>query len=143
MALKKFCRCGIIISQEIKLCPKCAERQSYLNKESNKEAVKRYSKTRLDAKEQRFYKCNEWRMTREVVKNRDKGVCKRCEYKGRVGFADNIHHIEELKDRWELRININNLICLCDKCHANVHGGYKMNEENKKRIQRELKELIS
>ena len=136
--LKKFCGCGIIISQEIKMCPKCADKKKVRDRETKRS----YKATRGDKKEQHFYTSADWKLTRDVVKNRDKGLCKLCQSNDRVSFVNTVHHIEELKDEWSLRMNMSNLICLCDRCHLRVHSGYRLGGESKKEIQEKLKAMI-
>jgi hypothetical protein len=140
--LKKFCRCGKIILQEIKLCDECKKKFEYKKKLQNKEGYQNYKNKRSDDKEQKFYVSNDWKFTRDVAKDRDKGLCKLCDNKGKLSFVNNVHHIEELKDSWELRLNLNNLVCLCGRCHFYVHKKYKMSSEDKKAMKQKLKELI-
>ncbi len=141
--LRKFCRCGKIISQEFKMCPECqAKYDNRIKTVDNKEAYKRYKANRKDFKEQKFYSSREWIFTRDVVKQRDNGICKLCESKDKLSFVDNVHHIEELKDNWSKRTNMDNLICLCDRCHYYVHKKYKKSIADKKEMQEKLRELL-
>lgn len=68
-----------------------------------------------------FYESPAWRRTRAYILKRDMGLCTRC---GGVGVI--VHHKTELSPS-----NINdpsvtlaedNLVTLCRKCHAIVHG---------------------
>ncbi|MEG0180759.1 MAG: hypothetical protein RR657_02620 [Peptostreptococcaceae bacterium] len=70
--LKKFCRCGKIISQDIKMCSDC---ESKFNKQQKK-VYTDYRSRRKDAKEQALYRSSEWILTRDTVKQRDFGMCK-------------------------------------------------------------------
>ena len=137
MALKKFCRCGKIIPQELKMCSQC---EAKLNKQ-NKKVYKDYRASRTDIKEQRFYVSKEWLFTRVVVKRIDKGLCLLCLSKGMTSSMDTVHHIEELKDNWSKRLSTGNLISLCDRCHSKVHAKYKRNAVDKKEMQRQLEEI--
>lgn len=137
MALKKFCRCGKIISQEKKMCEKCEERFLKINKKSYND----YKAKRTDIKEQKFYCSKDWIITRDVVKQRDKGLCQLCLFKEKIKSSDTVHHIEPLKDNWNRRVSLDNLVSLCDRCHWYVHMKYE--RDNKKLMQSELKLLIS
>ncbi len=102
--LKKFCRCGKIIPQEISMCSKC---EAKFNNRQQK-VYKDYKKRRVDFKEQKFYCSKEWKFTRDSVRQRDDGMCKLCD----DNLSDVVHHIETLKDCWSKRLNMHNLICL-------------------------------
>lgn len=140
--LKKFCRCGKIISQQEKICSKCQEKNSNYIARNNKEAYAKYKSNRTDTREQQFYVSKEWIITRDVVKNRDNGLCKLCNDKGKITFVDTVHHIEELKEAWSIRTSQGNLICLCNRCHYYVHMKYKKSEASKKEMKDRLKRLI-
>lgn len=141
--IKKFCKCGKIISQELKMCTECQTKYDLkINKEINKAAYKKYKANRKDLKEQRFYSSSEWIFTRDVVKQRDHGFCKLCESKNTLSFVDSVHHIEEIKDNWSKRTNMDNLICLCDRCHYYVHKKYNKSITDKKMMQDKLRELV-
>lgn len=140
--LRKFCRCGKLISQQFKMCEECQDKLERRNKIVNKDIYKRYKSNRTDNKEQKFYVSKEWIFTREVVKQRDHGLCKLCESKKKISFVNNVHHIEELKESWSNRTNMNNLICLCNRCHFYVHKKYKKGLNDKKKMQQELRDLL-
>lgn len=57
-----------------------------------------------------FYKSKQWRRVRKQVLLRDKYMCQECLRNGIVKSIDSkerffVHHIVELKDDWELRLN--------------------------------------
>lgn len=139
MSLKKFCRCGKIIDQTQKYCSEC-EQKHLIN---TREYYKGYSSRRTDIREQRFYTSDIWRITRENIKIRDKGICRLCNSKDKCGFIDHIHHIIELKDDWSLRTTQSNLIGLCERCHYYVHMQYKKGLNEKREMQKELFEIIN
>ncbi len=58
---------------------------------------------------------NEWRIR---VYERDKYKCQNC---GQVGGELNAHHIKSFKKYPKLRLDIDNGITLCIKCHKEVH----------------------
>lgn len=138
--LKKFCRCGKIIPQNISMCSEC---EAKLNNRK-RQGYKDYRHKRTDIKEQRFYsKSNrEWSITREAVINRDHGLCMICDSNNKEGYVEEVHHIVELKEDWSRRLDMNNLICLCKRCHFYVHKKYNRDEKCKKEMQNKLKQLI-
>lgn len=138
MALKKFCRCGKIIPQELKMCSQC---EAKLNKQ-NKKVYKDYRASRTDIKEQRFYVSKGWILTKPEAIKRDKGLCRLCLSKNSISVQDTVHHIVPIKDDWALRLDIDNLICLCDGCHKKVHKKYRKSFKDKREMQEKLKELI-
>ncbi|NFC89502.1 HNH endonuclease, partial [Clostridium botulinum] len=52
-----------------------------------------------------------------------------------------IHHIIELKEDWDKRLDIDNLIPLSDKVHKIVHRTYDRSDKDKKEMQELLREL--
>jgi hypothetical protein len=67
----------------------------------------------------------EWIM---AVYERDNYTCKKC---GEYGGNLNAHHIEGYADNKELRIELNNGITLCSKCHKKFHSIYGLRGFNK------------
>ena len=135
MALKKLCPgCGKLIDYNQAYCIQCANKY--------KQRYKQYKANRTDIKEQKFYTSVQWKRMRELIKVRDKGLCRMCLCKGDVRYMNTVHHIEELKDCWGKRINPNNLICLCESCHQTVHREYLKGESEKKEMQSELRKII-
>lgn len=75
-----------------------------------------------------FYRTGEWKRTRQVIYERERGCCQRC---GRFIFGRNahVHHIIPIKDNEQLKLDLNNLMLLCSKCHPIVE-----NETEKKKV---------
>ncbi|WIF94304.1 HNH endonuclease [Caminicella sporogenes] len=140
MALKKLCnRCQKnIIDMSQKYCSECEK----IVEDERKERYKRYNQSRTDVKEQKFYQSKEWKHVREIVKSRDKGLCLLCLSEKKINYCDTVHHIEELKVNWNKRLDLDNLICLCESCHQYVHRQYSISEKEKKEMQGKLKKLI-
>ncbi|MCY6957948.1 HNH endonuclease [Clostridium brassicae] len=138
MALKKICKCGKLIPQEVKLCEECAKKYQENKKESNRH----YDTHVRDRESITFYHGKEWSFTRESIKNRDNGLCRLCLSDKTIKPMHTVHHIEELKDNWSKRLNKNNLISVCDKCHKVIHAEYKKGNSNKIAMQKRLKKII-
>ncbi len=58
-----------------------------------------------------------------------------------VKYCNVMHHIIELKEDWDKRLDIDNLIPLSDKVHKIVHRAYDRSTKDKKQIQELLREL--
>ena len=61
----------------------------------------------------------EYRQWRIAVFERDRYTCQVC---GQVGRNLNAHHIRPFAKYPELRLDLNNGITLCKRCHDLVHG---------------------
>ena len=81
-----------------------------------------------------FYKWSKWLQVRQQVLSLDRNECQLCRNKyHRYRRADTVHHVNHLKDRPDLALEIyyenpathkreRNLIALCHDCHEEVHG---------------------
>ncbi|WP_038601833.1 HNH endonuclease signature motif containing protein [Peptoclostridium acidaminophilum] len=69
-----------------------------------------------------FYHSNEWSKARRMRLMFDAGVCQECIKHDKVTMADVVHHIVEIKDDWDKRLDMNNLVSLCHSCHNKIHG---------------------
>lgn len=93
--------------------------------------AKRYNtNTRYNDKYMEFYHSKEWRNKRKQVLLRDKYLCQSCLRKGYVnpvkkGQRFYVHHIVELKDDWDRRLDLDNLETVCAKCHIESHRGQR------------------
>lgn len=89
------------------------------------------------AEYQKFYKSTEWQTKREQILQRDCYQCQMCvarlEEAVRTGMqlrprdrhirrAVCVHHVKELKECWDKRLDDNNLTSLCADCHNLIHG---------------------
>lgn len=75
-----------------------------------------------------FYRTDEWKRVRQFVYEREHGNCQRC---GKFVYGRNahVHHIVTVKDNELLKLEPNNLMLLCAKCHPIVE-----NEDNDKKV---------
>ena len=109
---KKYCTgCGVEISRQAqKYCLKCW----------NKEQDKGLSRERT-----KFTLSKEWAAARTECFVRDNYTCQHCgarNEKGRGGtIVLNAHHFEPYRNAPALRLELSNLITLCDSCHLDVH----------------------
>jgi len=107
---------------------------------------KRYKeedKFRKDTKEKKFYSSAVWRRKREEVIGKFYGLDIYSYYKyKRIEYGDTVHHIRPLKEDWENRLNINNLIYLTNANHQNIHAVMERGTKEKEEIIGLLKGLI-
>ena len=94
----------------------------------------------MDEKEiKKFYNSKEWQKKREYILKRDNHECQDCVTRlekaklegitlvGRdrlIRRAEQVHHIEELKVRPDLKLDDDNLTSLCGICHNIRHDRY-------------------
>jgi hypothetical protein len=139
MALKRMCKCGKFIDYSVKYCDECADKVNQYKKQRNSY----YDKTIRQGRDKiyhDFYQSKEWQITREIVLNKYNGIDVYAYYvEGLIQYANTVHHIEEIKDDWGLRLDLYNLIPLTDSTHKKIHGLYINNKEDTQRLLRELK----
>lgn len=72
-----------------------------------------------------FYDSAAWKDTRRSYRQSVGNLCERCLKNGIIASADVVHHIvpltKETVSDTNLSLNWDNLMCLCRKCHAEVH----------------------
>lgn len=94
-----------------------------------------------DAKLHEFYVSSEWEQVKPIVANKYHGLCLWTYYHDNdITPYNAIHHIRTVRENWEYRLDINNLIPLSSEAHAQVHALYKRGKD--KEIQKELNDMI-
>lgn len=134
--LKKICNCGKLINQQQRMCDACMSKHIEAKKKSNKV----YNSYNRDKDIDSFYKTNEWLNTREYILTKYNYI-DIWDYfvNQRVTNANTVHHITEIKDDYELRLDEKNLIPLSPKSHSKIHKLYR---KDKEKAQLKLKEII-
>lgn len=129
------CRCGKLISQDMRLCKEC-----------ERKAVKRhteYNEKRRDKKKAAFYVSAAWRKVRAVALQRFDRLDIYAYYmQDKIVIADMVHHIIPIEEDWERRLDIDNLIPLSNSNHNIIEALYAMDQETKKDTQTVLKKLV-
>ena len=92
---------------------------------------------------QEIYNSREWRELR-ILKLRANPLCEVCEREGIVTAAHAVHHrhpIEESTSKAEMRkwaFIWDNLVSVCDACHAKIHKEMKSNSKENVAHRRQL-----
>ncbi|MSS43154.1 HNH endonuclease [Anaerosalibacter bizertensis] len=135
IALKKLCRCGKVIDYNKRYCDDCRDKY----KKEKIERNRYYDKHIRDKKATSFYNSTEWIKTREYILNKYKGLDLYAFFiLKEIIYADTVHHIVELKEDWNRRLDLDNLIPLNDISHKKIHGMYLKDKEGTQRLLFEL-----
>lgn len=136
--LLKSCRCGKLISQALKMCEECEQKQQ------SRHVI--YNRTRRDKRAAEFYISKEWRAIRPVIMSVFGYVDIYALYVLNelvtLDDSDPIHHIIELDEDWEQRLNPLNLIPLSHNTHNTITALYKHSMASMKATQAQLRSLI-
>lgn len=77
----------------------------------------------------RFRWTKAWQRKREQINIRDKYMCQVCirklyDTKKQYNYTDiGVHHITPIVEDWDLRLEDDNLICLCERHHKMADAG--------------------
>lgn len=95
-----------------------------------KQRHKEYDRYSRDKQSDAFYHSGEWILTRDAVLMLDKGYDIYIYMTtGEIVIADTVHHIEQLKDNWNRRCDIDNLMSLSHDTHSMIESMYKKDKQ--------------
>lgn len=134
---RKCTECGKKVLEHT-LC-QCEEKKRL---DSYKDYKRRRMMDKYEKERQKFYSSDSWLKLSENIKKHYLGLCVVCWNKNKIQESEYTHHIQTLKDRYDLRLCEDNLIPLCDCCHKKVHKLYDKSEKDKVVIQKALSDLI-
>lgn len=77
-----------------------------------------YDKHKRNQKARVFYQSKAWQAIRHQALIRDNYLCQDCVSRGHMVRAVMVHHIVPILDAWELRLSMDNLTSLCQRCHG-------------------------
>ena len=107
-----------------------------------------------DQEASRFYKSAVWKQKRQEILIRDHFECQDCRkrieeaaitgeqlhgWQRSIHRAQQVHHIQPLKERPDLALRDDNLVSLCIMCH-NLRHGREPFQARKKKLREELQE---
>lgn len=116
------------------------EQHKYKAQQEKSQRQRYYDQYIRNKKHAAFYTSPEWAKTRDYVLAKYKGLDLYAFFiEKKIVYADTIHHIEELKDNWNRRLDIDNLFPLSTSNHNHIHSLY---EKDKKKTQQLLFSLL-
>lgn len=126
MIIKLCAKCQKPIKYPDRFCTEC--NAIYLEEEAANEKIRnrRYYQTR-DKKYLRFYQSPEWKLLKNKRMQDARYKCERCIEKGRNRLATEVHHMKPIQteEGWPLRLDYNNLKCVCLDCHNFYHKRFQ------------------
>ena len=116
--LLKRCRCGKLISQSMKMCEECQAKRTSRHAE--------YNRTRRSKKAQVFYNSTLWKRKHKAIIAEFDGIDILAYYVfEEILPCNEVHHIEELEEAWDKRLDDDNLIPLNHNTHTFITRLYK------------------
>lgn len=104
-----------------------------------KDRHKEYDRYSRDKKSKQYYSSKEWKISRQTALNTDEGLdVYLFMTEGRIVAADTAHHIIPLKDDWNRRNDINNLMSLSHDTHSAIERMYKKDKEGMEKMLQEM-----
>ena len=133
------CKCGALIPQNAKKCAACAA-----GEKTGPSRHMEYNRFRRDKKTADFYVSAAWRNARLQALQRYDGLDLYALYvQKKITPADMVHHIVEIEDDWNLRLDPENLFPLSNTNHGVISALYKKDAATKRRTQDELRAILA
>lgn len=86
----------------------------------NRRASSRKYDTKRNNKYVHFYYSKEWKALRDKKLSQCGYLCEECSKNGVIKAAEDVHHIIPVKEDWEKRLDIENLMAVCVSCHNKI-----------------------
>lgn len=124
-----------------KRCSRCGKRiPSGSTCPCVKQRHREYDRYSRDRRSRSFYNSKEWKTGRATALEADGGIdVYLFMTEGIIAAADMVHHIIPLKDDWNKRIDIDNMMSLSSDTHSMIEQMYK---KNKGEMIRKLQEML-
>jgi uncharacterized phage-like protein YoqJ len=98
-----------------------------------------YDQKRKDSREWKFYKTRDWERIRLAVLIAFKELDIYAYYiEKKIQRADTVHHIVEIKDDWDRRLEFENLFPCSRRTHSIIHILYDKDQEGTQKFLNEL-----
>lgn len=129
-------------------CSKLTQGDKYckLHKDTEQERYKEYKMRKKNDEEYKkandFYNKDSWIRLRNYMRNKYLGLCIVCWAKGKTVDLYTIHHVEELRDKFDRGLDASNLIAVCSSCHKRIHDEYLKGTQEKMNMQKILFGLV-
>ena len=98
--MARYCKCGALMRGSV--CDECGH-----GKKENNSAARGYDR--------------QWRNLRETILAYQP-LCVDCQLAGRTTPADEVHHVVPINEAPNLRLELSNLVPLCEGCHDKRHS---------------------
>lgn len=92
------------------------------------------SKRRYNNYNNDFYHSKEWKKLRVRALERDNYLCRLCLKRGKITPAKTVHHITPLRVDNAQKLELNNLITVCESCHNELHKEKSYTNEKKQKF---------
>ena len=124
-----------------KRCSRCGKRiPSGSRCSCHTQRHKEYDRLSRDRRTKQFYDSKEWEHARAAGLEADEGIDVYLYMtSGKIMAADTVHHIIPLKDNWEKRNDVDNLMSLHHDTHSMIEQMYK---QDKHGMIRKLQEMV-
>lgn len=107
--------------------------------EEKAERNRYYDRHVRDKQADGFYQSREWEALRSYVLSMHNGLDLYAYYiDKKIEYATTGHHIEELKEAWSKRLNVDNIFPCNESNHNRIHAMYKKDKKGTQRLLREL-----
>lgn len=129
--LLHLCRCGKAIPQGMAMCESCQKRYG------SRHMI--YNRQERSQKAAAFYCSRAWRVLRQRMIDLFDGVDIVAFYEAdQLVEPDRVHHLVELEEAWEMRLDPMNLIPVSNANHTRITAEYKASRESMEACQRRL-----
>lgn len=146
IAILKQCSwhgCTKIVAEGIKYCDYHTKKYDKERKERYKEYSNRRRHDEEQKKYQDFYNSKDWERIRQVVIAECFCIDIVELYRtGRIVQGERMHHVVELSDDWNSRLDVFNLIYLTEQNHRRVHVEYIKSMKDREKMKKILFELL-
>ncbi len=123
-----------------KCCSRCGKRiPSGTTCPCIKARHKEYDRYSRDKKSKQYYDSREWEKSRAAALDADGNIdVYLFMTEGRIEIADAVHHIIPLKEAWEKRNSLDNLISLNHDTHSMIEQMYKRDKAGTQKILQDM-----
>lgn len=140
--LKKLCSypgCHKVVETGVKYCNR--------HKDTDREKYRAYKQQRMkdneEARRQQFYNNKAWELFRAAQAAAQIHIDIYEYYTtGRIVDAENYHHIQEITEAWDRRLEQGNVIGLTEANHRRIHTEYERSYKAKRKMQITLSAML-
>lgn len=140
--LKKLCSypgCHKVVEAGVKYC----NRHRDIDREKYRAYKQQRMKDEEEARRQQFYNSKAWELFRAAQAAAQLHIDIYEYYTtGRIVDAENYHHIQEIAEAWDKRLEPGNTIGLTEGNHRRIHIEYDRSDRAKRKIQNNLYAML-